>query len=352
MNKKIRLLALLLALVLMLCSCGSKKEEFSYSKGIDKEGFWEGVKALDYVTLPDEKDVKVSDEEIDYEIYYLMNQKSYMKKNEIMDRAVVNGDTLSIDFVGSVDGVEFEGGSTQGMGTEVTIGVTNYIDGFLNQLIGHKPGENFDINVTFPENYGNTDLAGKAAVFNITINSIIEYEAYDLTDNFVAGMLSGEYGVTTVAELRSLIKSNLIYGAFVDQAEYKEKLPDIIGEQYLARTKHELQLQANGYGKTLDEYVGLLYSSYGIANYDDLKVQIESYIPDVVKEELMIQAVAEAQNIKVSDADLEELFKQTEESYAATGQEFKKEDMIKVYGEPYIKQMALYDKVQRYFDTL
>lgn len=353
MNKKIGLLALVLALVLVLCSCGSKtSNEFSYSTGLDKDGFWTGVKALDYVTLPDMTALDVTDEDIDYEIYYLMNQQSYMKKNEITDRAVVNGDTLNIDYVGSIDGVEFEGGSTQGMGTEVTIGVTSYIDGFLDQLIGHKPGETFDINVTFPESYGNTDLAGKAAVFKITINAIYEYEAYELTDSFVTGFFSGDYGVTTVEELRALIRNSLIYDAVMSGCEFKEDLPSQMNEQYVAKNKHELQLQADSYGMTLDEYVAALYSSYGISNYDDLKVQIEYYAPQAVQEQLMMQAVAEDKNIRVSDADLEALYKQTEESYTLQGEEFNKDDMISVYGEPYIKQMALYDKVQEYFATL
>jgi len=353
MNKKISLLALVLALVMVLCSCGSKKEaEFSYSTGLDKDGFWEGVKALDYVTLPDLNNLGVTDSDVELEIYYLMNQQDYMKKIEISDRAVVDGDTLSIDYVGSIDGVEFDGGSTQGMGTEVTIGVTSYIDGFLDQLIGHKVGENFDINVTFPEDYGNTELAGKAAVFNITINAIYEYEAYELTDNFVTGILSEDYGVTTVAELKSMIKASLNYDAVMSGSEFKEELPSQIAAQYLEKNKHELQIQADSYSMTLDEFVAAMYSSYGISNYDDLKVQIEYYAPQAAQEQLMMQAVAEAQNITISEAELEALYKEVEENYAIQGEEFDKDDMIKVYGEPYIKQMALYDKIQDYFATL
>ena len=77
-----------------------------------------------------------------------------------------------MDYVGSVDGIEFEGGSTQGQGTDLTLGSGTYIDGFEEAVEGHKVGESFDIHVTFPENYGNSDLAGKDAVFNITINGV------------------------------------------------------------------------------------------------------------------------------------------------------------------------------------
>lgn len=95
------------------------------------------------------------------------------KKLDTTKGAVVQaGDTINLDYVGSVDGVEFEGGSTQGQGTDLTLGSGTYIDGFEEAVEGHKVGENFDIHVTFPENYGNSDLAGKDAVFNITINGV------------------------------------------------------------------------------------------------------------------------------------------------------------------------------------
>ncbi|MCR1842949.1 FKBP-type peptidyl-prolyl cis-trans isomerase [Murimonas intestini] len=88
--------------------------------------------------------------------------------------AVKNGDTVSIDYIGSVDGVEFDGGSTKGNGTDLVIGSNTYIDDFEEQLIGHHPGETVDVNVTFPENYGKDNLNGKDALFKVTINGIYQ----------------------------------------------------------------------------------------------------------------------------------------------------------------------------------
>lgn len=85
---------------------------------------------------------------------------------------VENGDTVNIDYVGSVDGVEFAGGSTQGYGTELVIGSHSYIDDFEEQLIGAHPGDTVNVVVTFPENYGVEELNGKEAVFVTTINGI------------------------------------------------------------------------------------------------------------------------------------------------------------------------------------
>lgn len=87
---------------------------------------------------------------------------------------VKDGDTVNIDYVGSVDGVEFEGGNTNGAGTDLVIGSHSYIDDFEDQLIGHHPGETVEVNVTFPKNYGKENLNGKDALFKVTINGIYE----------------------------------------------------------------------------------------------------------------------------------------------------------------------------------
>lgn len=86
---------------------------------------------------------------------------------------VEDGDTVNIDYVGSVDGVEFEGGNTQGQGTDLVIGFGSYIDNFEDQLIGAHPGDQVEVTVTFPDPYqNNTDLSGKEAVFEVTVNGI------------------------------------------------------------------------------------------------------------------------------------------------------------------------------------
>lgn len=88
---------------------------------------------------------------------------------------VANGDTVNIDYVGTVDGVEFDGGSTNGAGADLTIGSGTYIDGFEEQLVGAHPGDTVEVNVTFPDPYSlNTDLSGKAAVFTVTVNGIYQ----------------------------------------------------------------------------------------------------------------------------------------------------------------------------------
>lgn len=87
---------------------------------------------------------------------------------------IEDGDTVNIDYVGSIDGVEFDGGNTQGQGTDLVIGSGSYIDDFEDQLIGAHPGDNVEVTVTFPEDYGNEELNGKEAIFDVTINGIYQ----------------------------------------------------------------------------------------------------------------------------------------------------------------------------------
>lgn len=88
---------------------------------------------------------------------------------------VKDGDTVNIDYVGSIDGIEFDGGSTQGNGTDLVIGSGKYIDDFEEQLIGSHPGDEVKVTVTFPEDYGNEELNGKEAVFDVTVNGIYDF---------------------------------------------------------------------------------------------------------------------------------------------------------------------------------
>ena len=170
---------LALAMALSLAACGSSdKSLINFSLGLTKDGNYkdysmkELVQLGDYESLPLPEEVTtVTEESIDKEVEAIMAQFDTTEK--VTDRAVEDKDTVNIDYVGSIDGVEFDGGSTGGKGTNVTIGVTQYIGDFLQQLIGHKPGETFDIHVSVPDPYqNNPDLAGKPAVFKCTVNYI------------------------------------------------------------------------------------------------------------------------------------------------------------------------------------
>ncbi len=125
-----------------------------------------GAVAAGFLLNPPAEDVTPNDAGV--------NTEATVDYNTDTSLVVADGDTVNIDYVGSIDGVEFEGGSTNGAGTSLTIGSGSYIDDFEQQLIGHNVGEEVEVNVTFPENYGNEELNGKDALFKVVINGIYE----------------------------------------------------------------------------------------------------------------------------------------------------------------------------------
>ena len=164
-------------------------------------------KALDYVTLGEYKGLEVTlestevtDEEIDQQV--ASNLSASDKLEEVKEGTVESGDVANIDYEGKLNGEAFEGGTDKGY--DLTIGSGTFIDGFEDGLIGKKIGDTVDLNLTFPENYGSTELAGKDVVFTVTINSV--KRAPELTDALVAE-ISDEY--KTVEEYRNSIKEQL-----------------------------------------------------------------------------------------------------------------------------------------------
>ena len=324
---------------------------FDYSSGIDEFGMMQGITALNYVELPEyigivvpADQVAVTEAEIQAELSQIL--ASYAVTNQVMDRAVKMGDTVNIDYVGSIDGVPFDGGSTQGMGTTVILGMTNYIPGFLEQLIDHMPGENFDINVTFPEDYHATDLAGKDAVFNITINYIEETQTPELTDEFVEEFLHEEtYDIHTVEELRAYVTSQLqepkvesyVHEYLVNNSTFKAAPGSLV--TYLTGAMIDYYAYyANAYGLDLDTF---LATYVGIADTDALKEQYAASIQEDANATLLLQAIAEDAGISVTEEDLVAYFEDLTGSpdYSSYEEE---------YGRNYLVQAVLFDKVQEY----
>lgn len=310
------------------------EEAFDYSEGYDEKGFFEGVKALDYVTLPDYSTIEVpntvlpSDDDVQSQIDSTLN--SYATKNQITDadRKIEDGDTVNIDYVGSVDGVEFEGGSTDGKGTTVTIGVTQYIDGFLDQLVGHAPGENFDITVTFPDPYtNNEDLSGKEAVFNITINYIEETVVPELDDDFVAENLSDYESADAYRQsvYDSLYKQNLfneLSEYLVNNCEFSE-IPESVSDTIYNERYERYSYYAQMYGMDMDSFL----SANGL-DEDSFRDMWTDY----TKACLAYQAVMEDAGWEMSVDDAKEELGFDEDSY---------NNAVTNFGEPYVLSVAM-----------
>ena len=326
------------------------KGDFSYSDGISDTGYWKGVKALKKVELCEYTGISVpsdvhaiADESVQAEIDSIVS--GYTTEEQITDRAVADGDTVNIDYVGSVDGVEFEGGSTGGQGTEVTIGVTQYIDDFLEQLIGHSPGESFDIEVTFPEDYGVEDLNGKDAVFAITVNHIVNTVVPELTDDFVADNLSGEYGWGTVDEMKEEIRSGqqqIAVSQYVQEYVIDNTAVNTIPKALLTHQKDLIvdyyQGLADSYGMELNEF---LSANMEIADTEELLTEFQDDIAQAATVSLVMQAVAEDLAISITDEDVAAFFVENMGTEDYT--EYETE-----YGLPYLKMVVLQKHVVDY----
>jgi trigger factor len=358
MKKHTTPLSLILFIVLALftfAGCSTNQDttiDFTYSDGIDDNGFWKNITALDYVELCDYESIsipsdihEITDEAIQTEIDTIL--ANYESDEQVLDRAVEDNDTVNIDYVGSVDGVEFDGGSTGGAGVDVTIGVTNYVDDFLEQLIGHTPGESFDIEVTFPEDYGNEDLNGKDATFAITINYIVETTLPELTDEFVLQNLSSDYGWSTVTEMETDIESelqSLAIASYVQEYIIENTNTISIPEALLEYQENSMlkyyQDYADSYGMEIEEF---LTSYVGVTTIDELLQANSASINEAANFSLIIQAIAEDAGISVSDEDVAAYFK----DYAGLDDYSTYEEE---YGMPYLKLITLQQAVVGYLE--
>lgn len=320
--------------------------DFDYSSIFDENGYVAGVTASDYITLPEDLGLTLSDEAntvSDEDVADYINENimvNYTETQEVTDRAAADGDTVNIDYVGTVDGVEFDGGSAEGY--DLTLGSGTFIDGFEEQIVGHTPGESFDVTVTFPEDYRATDLAGKEAVFATTLNYISESVTPELTDDFVKENLNESLGLDSVETLNTYISDMLLFSQQTNElySQLSEKLT-VEGEVPAELTKYfedyylsSPYLYAQMYGVSLDEFMQ--------ANgYDSAAAYLESsrtYIDGAIQQTLILQTLAEKYGITCTTETLENQFQEYFGSSDTSS-------YVNYYGENYLKMSILNDLV-------
>ncbi len=323
--------------------------DFSYSDGFDENGYLKGVTATDYVTLPDDYNditidaalAEVSDEDIsNYINDYILS--SFATAQQVTDRAAADGDTVNIDYVGSIDGVEFDGGNTQGQGTNLVLGSGSYIDNFEEQIVGHTPGESFDVVVTFPEDYGSTDLAGKEAVFKTTLNYISETVTPELTDEFVKENLAETMGMNDVASLNSFVKKTIgfnnqyydVYSALRGKVTFAEELPESAKEYYRNVLLFGVYSYAQNYSTDMSTIVasGIVGDAYD--SVEAFVTDMEDSINTQLEQTLLMQAIAEKQGLK---CDTETLNREFVNQYGVSDPS----NFTSLYGENYVKCQLL-----------
>lgn len=334
---KITAFALCAVLAAGMTSCGSKIPTGGFdgaSSGLDENGFFEGIKASELVELPEykgieiDKDVSfVSDEEVQEQIDSVLSYYSYYE--QVTDRLAVDGDTVNVDYVGYIGAEPFEGGDTAGNGDTITIGTTEYIDGFVEQLIGKMPGESFKITVTLADDYKKEELRGKEVVFDTVINYIQgDYIVPELSDEIAA-----DYGYENVDAMMEDMKKDLhgsekfYFAADVISGAICDEVPQAVIDYLINFDRLQLENEAASYGVTLED---VLYAYYATTSFDDYVAMNQDTYKENGTLYLAAQAIAETEGLTVTAEDIE----------AAGYSEY-----IDVYGEPYIKQFMLFQEI-------
>ncbi len=263
----------------------------------------------------EKKSTEVTDELIDKEIEQVRERNSRLVTVE--DRAAENGDTAVIDFEGFVDGEAFEGGKAEGY--NLSLGSGNFIPGFEEQIIGHTTGEEFSINVKFPEEYQAEELAGKDAEFKIVLHEIKTKELPEVDDDFVKDVSDKDTLDEYKEELRETVAKRLKDEAEKDvDDQISNKLMELLeGEIPEAMFENqanemvrdfEMRLRAQGMDmKTYMQYMGM--------DVNALKGMYREDAEKRVKLRLALETIAKKENIEVTEADLEDEYSKMAEAY-------------------------------------
>lgn len=328
-------------LLLFATGCGGKK-----------------INALDYVELGQYKGLAVSrmattisEEDLQAQVDRMLS--AYASQEAVTDRKdVQSGDIANIDYEGKIDGVAFDGGTAKGFDLE--IGSGTFIPGFEDGLIGAKVGETVDVNVKFPDEYtNNPNLAGKPAVFTVTVNSLSKKVLPDLTEDFIREKTGGQFG--SVDEIKSYLKeqtenslleyaNSTMNSQLLSQAVANATLKQDIPKEYLEEKQEGMirtaKSNAEAYGNTFEEYL----QNYLRMDEETFMQTIQSSAPEIAKQSLTIQAIADTEGISVSDEEFKQRVADTMAQYGYQ----KEKDLYETVTKEDIRETMLLEKVEQF----
>lgn len=344
MKKKHIFLAAILGInVIVTAGCGNTNNSGeSLSNTETSEGEIFDYKVSDYVTLGEYKNLSilypvpvVSDDDVEMSIEEFLDENT--EYNEISDRPAQDGDYINIDFTGTIDGEEFEGGTAQDY--EFTLGQEEFIEEFEANVIGKNTGETFTFKMVFPDEY-DEDLSGKTAEFTATLNSINEVVVPEYNDEFVKKATDYD----TTAEYEEALREELMVSA-------QEESASVAGDDVLEKAVENATF--NGYpqslydacyNETVEQYQS--YADMFGVEYEEFMTDfmeegdVESETLSWVNEILVSQAIAEQEGFEVTDEDYQE-----EAEALAVEYEYESvDDFISDYGELSVRVMIVRDK--------
>lgn len=303
-----------------LVSAGKEGLDFKATITTKPEVTIEGYKGL----TAWKKKVEVTDKDIDNEIAHVQERNSRMVT--VDDREAQNDDIVEIDFDGYVDGKQFEGGKAENY--NLTLGAGQFIPGFEEQVVGHKTGEEFDVNVKFPEDYQAKELAGKDSVFKIKLHEIKKKELPAVDDEFVKDV--SEFN--TLDEYKADIRKKLTDAreASADDAVDNQLIDKLVGlvqaeipsamyENRIDEDLRDFSYRLQSQGMDIDTYM-----KYTGLQKDALRDQFRPQAERQVKLRLALEKIAALEAIQPSDEDIEAEYKKLAEGYKVEPEKVKK----------------------------
>ena len=281
-------------------------------------------KGLDYSIA----EVSVTDDEVDTEIDSRL--QSAATTETVTEGKVEDGDSINIAFAGTIDGEEFEGGSSESY--DITVGTTQMIDGFVEGLIGHEIGDNVILNLKVPDDYSNEDVAGKDVVFDVTIN----YKSVKVVPELDEDFVKENSDVDTVDEYKEAVKEELL-AQKESQADLdaKEALWNeiVASSEVISYPEEELEAanaaadeiekqyksQAESYGMEWEDFL----ESYMGSSQEDFEESKKQYAEETVLQEMVMYYIAREEGIEVTDKEYKEYLADSLETYGFTEDTFK-----------------------------
>ncbi len=334
---KTAVLAVAATLMLVTAGCGQDDSEKAYLKEVEAEKY---VKLGEYKGLEVVQPMpEVTEEQRDSYINYLLSLNP--------SDGAKNGDTVNIDYVGTLDGVAFDGGTAAGQ--NLTLGSGSFIEGFEEGLVGAKVGDTVELNLTFPENYPAAEMAGKSVIFTVTVNTIMAAQPQELNDAYVKGLDNGCANVEeykqyvydllmedATAAYEDAIENSLV-NMLMDSCEFIKEPPQAMVDNYEEVLVNNLTAEAASYGMTLGQMMSLVYGTDTASYGNEIKEQAVRF----AKQSLMLQAIADKEGLSVSEEEL-----QTEmEELAAAGAYESVEELKKVLDAERYKESMMAQKV-------
>lgn len=316
-------------LLALLTACGKNKTILFSSVDFDKA-----------LTLAEYKGITLDTSSDEYGEFYdnvivsdIKNNSLYIEKTE---GTVSDGDIANIDYVGKKDGVAFEGGTDEGYDLE--IGSNSFIEGFESGLIGAEIGKTIDLNLTFPEDYGNEELNGADVVFTVTVNSV------QTTDGVEPKDIYEDLGYKTLKEYENDVKERATENYFLNLVRSKSEIKEYPDED-VKTLKTQIKDALNNnftsyYGMSLESYL----TQNGMTMIDFENNLLNNQVKPLIAETMPLYAILDKEGVKITDEDIETKLDELVKEYESSGTSVDAETIKKSVGEYSIENLAVQEK--------